>query len=286
MDSVKLVQSAIDYIEAHLLEPFDFTAVAKAHFVSAYHFHRIFSLMTGISPSEYVRNRRLSMAGQALTHTDARVTDIALEFGYENSESFSKAFTRFHGMSPSQLRQTGGPLKLYHRLVIKLIVEGGMLMQYRIVEQDRFNLVIKKRQFSSEETLKPENQDIALFWESAIEDGTLERLKQLADNHDVYGVCSPVSQESQVFDYGIGYPCSLSDVPEGFELCSIKPQLWAVFDCMGNHANCIGETWDKIFKEFLVVSDYQMLDDMDFEKYLENPREGVFCEIWIPVKAK
>lgn len=286
MDSVKLVQSAIDYMEAHLYEPLDFAMVAKQHYVSAYHFHRIFSLMTGISPSEYVRNRRLSMAAQALTKTDARVTDIALEHGYESPESFTKAFTRFHGMTPSEVRQKGGPLKLYHRLIIKLIVEGGMLMQYRIVEQPGFNLVVKKKQFSSEQTLQPENQDIALFWDALIADGTLERLKGLADNHDFYGVCSPISQESQLFDYAIGCPCSLSDVPAEFELCSVGPQLWAVFDCIGHDGVCIGETWDKIFKEFLVVSNYQMLDSLDFEKYPEHPIEGVFCEIWIPVKLK
>lgn len=212
--------------------------------------------------------------------------DLAYKYGYESPESFTKAFTRFHGISPSEARRRGGTLKLYHRLIIKLVVEGGMLMNYRIVEQEGFKLLVKKNQFSNEIISQEDSEEIPQFWQRCSEDGTLEQLSQLGKDKSLYGACSPVSKESQLFDYGIGCEYTLSDVPAGFDLWQVKPSLWAVFDCIGESGDCIGETWDKIFKEFLVASEYDMLDDLDFEKYPESPKENVFCEIWIPIKRK
>lgn len=273
-------------MEENLLEDIDYSNVADHLFVSAYHFHRVFSLMTGISPSEYLRNRRLSQAAQDLSLTELKVIDLAYKYGYESPESFTKAFTRFHGISPSDARRRGGTLKLYHRLIIKLIVEGGMLMNYRIVEQEGFKLLVKKSQFSNEIISQEDSNEIPQFWNRCSEDGTLKLLSQLGKDKSIYGACSPISKASQLFDYGIGCEYTLNDVPAGFDLWQVKPTLWAVFDCIGENGACIGETWDKIFKEFLVASEYDMLDDLDFEKYPELPKENVFCEIWIPIRRK
>ena len=111
-------------------------------------------------------------------------------------------------------------------------------------------------------------------------------LKQHTKNHDIYGVCAPISKESKYFDYGIGMVYDGGEVPEGFRIWEVKPTLWAVFKCIGTDGECIGVTWDKIFKEFLPEANYNMLDDTDFELYPENNEEDCFCEIWIPVERK
>ena len=58
--------------------------------------------------AEYIRNRRLYMAALELKDSDKKVIDVALEYGYETPESFTKAFTRFHGASPSEIKQDRG----------------------------------------------------------------------------------------------------------------------------------------------------------------------------------
>ena len=81
--------------------------------MSSYHFHRTFSLMTGITAIEYIRNRRLSMAGQELSISGSKVIDIALKYSYESPESFTKAFTRFHGITPNVARRVGVKIKIF-----------------------------------------------------------------------------------------------------------------------------------------------------------------------------
>lgn len=121
MDWVKLLQRAIDYMESHLLEKINYEDAAKEVNMSSYNFHRIFSLMAGMTANEYIRNRRLSLAGQELQMTDSKIIDIAYKYGYETPESFAKAFSRFHGVSPRSARKKGTQLCLFNPLVIKII---------------------------------------------------------------------------------------------------------------------------------------------------------------------
>lgn len=244
-------------------------------------------MMTGITANEYIRNRRLSMAGQELTLSSQKVIDIAFKYGYDSPESFTKAFTRFHGISPNGAKRSGAKLKSYNRLVIKLLLEGGSMMEYRIVEREPFQLLAKVRQFRNEIISETGNQEIPEFWKKSGEEGVFEVLNRYTKNHHiVYGACAPISKESTCFDYGIGMEYDGEEVPEGYRLWKIKPSLWAVFPCVGEDGSCIAKTWDRIMKEFLPGSDYSILDDTDFELYPGKNEDNVFCEIWLPVEKK
>ncbi|MDE6952558.1 MAG: AraC family transcriptional regulator [Erysipelotrichales bacterium] len=139
MDGIQSIQKAVEYMEEHLLEKISYEDVAKQLYMSNYHFHRLFSMITGITANEYMRNRKLSMAGQELVMSNKKVIDIAYKYGYESPESFAKAFTRFHGVTPSMARYPGTKLQSFNRLVIKITVEGGIFMDYKIVEKKSFN---------------------------------------------------------------------------------------------------------------------------------------------------
>lgn len=286
MDFVQSLQSAIDFMEENLLEPINYEDVAKHIYLSSYHFHRTFSLITGITANEYIRNRRLSMAGQEISISDAKVIDIALKYGYDSPESFTKAFTRFHGITPNAARRAGMKLKSYNRLLIKIKLEGGYVMDYRIEKREPFKLLAKVKKFRNESISEQGNTEIPDFWKESGKDGTFEILKANSSKPDVYGACAPISKESKHFDYGIGMEYTGDSVPEGYTIWNVKPTLWAVFKCIGETGDCIGETWSKIFSEFLPGSDYSMLDDTDFELYSETAGSDCFCEIWVPVEKK
>ena len=148
MDWITGMQKAIDYIEANLTEEIDYEKVAAESFSSSYHFQRVFSILCGYTLGEYIRLRRLSLAGTALASGKEKVIDIALKYGYDSPDSFAKAFQKFHGMPPSEARAKGKMLKSFSRLSIKISLEGGSTMNYRIEEKDEMILTGYKRRFS------------------------------------------------------------------------------------------------------------------------------------------
>ncbi len=126
MEWIAAMQQAISYIEAHLLEDINYEDAAKQIHISGYEFHRAFSFLTGMTANAYIRSRRLSLAGREIAETDAKITDIALKYGFDTPESFTKAFTRFHGIAPSHARAGAAKLVLFNPLAIKLTVEDGL----------------------------------------------------------------------------------------------------------------------------------------------------------------
>lgn len=286
MDYIQSMQKAIEYMEDHILEPINYEDVAKVVYMSNYHFHRLFSMLTGITANEYIKSRKLSMAGQELILSSAKIIDISYKYGYESPESFTKAFTRFHGVTPNVAKRSGMELKSFNRLVIKIILEGGIIMDYRIEKRESFTLIAKVEPFDNEVAAAlNDSNEIGKFWKRCGDNGTLDILRKNTKSHELYGACGPVTKESTYFEYGIGMEYVGGDIPEGFRLWEVKPTLWAVFKCVGNDPNCIGEVWGRIFNEFLPSSDYEMLDDTDFELYPSKTCD-YFCEIWIPVKKK
>ena len=162
MDWIVGMQKAIDYIENHLTEKIDYDIVSAQSFSSSYHFQRVFSILCGFTVGEYIRNRRLSIAGFELATTNAKVVDVALKYGYENPDSFSKAFKQFHGVLPSQVKKNDNTLKSFAPLVLKISLEGGSAMNYKIEEKSEMILTGYKTRFVGipygEERAKQEKQ--------------------------------------------------------------------------------------------------------------------------------
>ena len=131
MDWISGIQRAIDYTEAHLTDEIDYEAVAREAASSVFHFQRMFSMLLGYTLGDYIRMRRLSLAADELYRTGDKIIDIAFRYGYDTPESFTRAFTRFHGITPTEARR-GGNIKSFTRLSVKLILDGGNLMNYRI----------------------------------------------------------------------------------------------------------------------------------------------------------
>ncbi len=148
MDWISGMQNAINYIEAHLTDAIDYEEVGAQSFSSSYHFQRVFSILCGFTIGEYIRRRRLSLAGAELASSDVKVIDVALKYGYDSPDSFGKAFQKFHGILPSQARNNGSRLKSFSRLVLKISLEGGNIMNYRIEEKPEMILTGYKRHFT------------------------------------------------------------------------------------------------------------------------------------------
>lgn len=291
--SIQWIQQAINYMELHMCEDIHYEDVARHVHMSNYNFHRTFSFVTGMTANEYIRSRRLTLAAQELQTTDISVIDAAFKYGYESPESFSKAFSRFHGSTPKQAKLNGARLHLFNPLLIKIILEGGSVMDYRMEHKKQQQFVAMVRDFPNEIINDDEDHSVSDFWAECYKKDLIEPMRQLrADGKkDLYGLCSPARDNETHFKYGIGVFIDEDTdrtgvqrlLEKGYTKWKTEPADYAVFKCMGTDGDCISETWSKFYKEFLPQTGYEQTDETDYEIYYEKGESGLVCELWIPV---
>lgn len=290
MDWITGISKAIDYIEEHITEPTDYARAAKEACSSPFNFQRVFALLCGYTLGDYVRMRRLTLAGEELLLTDAKVIDVALKYGYDSPESFSRAFTRFHGVSPSAVRK-GAAIRSFSRICVKLILTGGSIMEYRIEKKQAAKIICRRREFT-----KPgddyTNREIPEFWNECGRDGSIQKLcgyiKDSAQFKGLLGVCFSTEMTDSGFPYGIGAEYDGESDPQDFEIVEIPAYTYAVFTVRGRMPDAFRETYRKICTEFFPQSGYEYGNGVEIEVYpsadVQNP--DYTCEIWIAVKPK
>ena len=289
MDWITGIQNAINYIEEHLTEEIDYEIVAKEASCSSFYLQRIFSILCGMTLGDYIRNRRLTLAGNELSAADDKVIDIALKYGYESPESFTRAFSRFHGVTPSKAKKDGSKLKSFSRLSVKITLSGGNIMDYKIIEKNAFDIIEKVEAHTVENS---ENaKSIPDFWMRSHNDGTVKTLLDTTtDRTYIFGVCyGNPPENAKTFDYSIATKCDNNTVvPEGFRKNTIPARTWAVFECKGAMPNAMQDMWHKIISEFFPTSGYQPTYEMDIEAYTDGNMGSpdYRSEIWVPVIKK
>ena len=266
-------QESIDFIEQNLTEELDIEAIAGKAVLSPFYYQRIFGALCGMTVGEYIRARRMTLAAQELNGKDVKVIDIAVKYGYDSPDSFAKAFQKFHGITPSQAKEPGAPLRSFAPLHIKITMEGGTMMDYRIVEKAPFTIVGVKRPFNSDTSY----QEIPKFWDEWLAQGEKRPIM------GTFGVC--LDMKGKDFDYWIAdlyFPWE--DIPEGCETRVIPGSAWAQFPCT---IKTLQDTNTKIWSEWLpALQGYSLAGEYDIEVYLP-PEEGsdeMKVYIWVPLK--
>jgi AraC family transcriptional regulator len=286
---VESIQKAIEYMEQNILEDMTIDSIAKQANVSPFHFQRTFAVLTEMTVGDYLRRRRLTLAGEELLTTDAKIIDLAYKYGYDTPEAFSKAFRRQHGVSPSEARKYKRKLQSYNRLIIQVTLKGAEPMKYSVVEKNAFQIVGIKREFSC--VAEEENVvGIPELWKEVNQNGTSDRLFQLNDGvvTGVLGVCGGVSEEQKkanVFDYWVATSYA-GKVPEGMLNLVIPASKWAVFEVNGPMPAAMQQAWKRIFSEWFPSNGYEHAGTPEFELYKdEDPNSpDLYSEIWIPIK--
>ena len=222
---------------------------------------------------EYIRARRMTLAAQELSRKDMKVIDVAVKYGYDSPDSFTKAFQKFHGITPSQARESGASLRSFAPLHIKITMEGGTMLDYRIVEKAPFTIVGVKRPFNSETSY----QEIPKFWDEWLAQGEDRSIK------GTFGVC--LDMRGKDFDYWIAdlyFPWE--DIPEGCETRVIQGSYWAQFPCKMSNLQDVNT---KIWSEWLpALQGYKLMGEYHIEVYLppEEGSEEMSVYIWVPLK--
>ena len=289
------IRTAIDYMEKHLTENISVQDVAGQVFLSPLFLQRGFALLTGCGIGEYLRGRRLYLAAMDLKNTDDKVIDIALRYCYETPESFSKAFARFHGATPSQVRAGMAPVRVFPPLKIQLSVQGGNQMDFKITPMFPFKLIGFQKEFSEETAYR----EIPAFWDEICEkyaanvyagnEPANEYEKALVD-HCIgeYGVCIDDLGEGR-FRYLVAGKYTGGDVPNGMVLYEFPRSSWAVFHCYGPLPEALQAVNTRIYREWLPNHpEYEIAGTATVEWYDcingEKTDSDYHSAIWIPVK--
>lgn len=291
MDWIYGIQKALDYLETHLTDEIDYEAAAKEAYSSSFHFQRVFSILCGYTLGDYIRMRRLTLAAEDLIRTDKKVIDIALKYGYNTPESFCRAFSAFHGITPTQARH-GGNVRSFSRLSVKLILSGGNTMDYRIEKKEAFKVICRRKQIT-----KPQGdvatEAISAFWNECTNDGSIEKLcryiPEVRGIQGLLGICFSKDMADSGFPYGIGaeYNGTPTD-NDKFEIIEIPAYTYAVFKCKGPMPDAFTKTYQSICTEFFPQSSYEYGFGVELEVYpsanVTDPDYS--CEVWIAVKEK
>ena len=277
MNYIKEMQKAIDYIEINLDKDINFEKIAKEVGMSSFYFHRIFTAIIGVSPTAYIRNRRLTLAAQEISKNDENLLDIALKYGFESHESFSRAFKNFHGIVPKLAKSNGNELKNFGKANIDFEINTNRLLSYRMENKDVIIMEAIFRRFNLDN-----KEEISKYWEAVKSDGTL---KLISDNYskNVMGICIG-TQGVFEYKYGIGREIEEKEKLENnikMEIIKIPKSKWVVFKCEGQDSKTINELWTRIYKEYFITTSYRQSMDMDFELYDDKN-----TEIWIPISKK
>lgn len=290
MEWTESLKRAINYMETHLLEDISTDEIAELVYMSSFYFQKGFKIMTGYSVAEYIRYRRLYMAALDVIADKEKVIDLAYKYGYDTPESFTKAFSRFHGVSPMQLKGDIRKIKTFLPLRISITIQGGNNMDYVVEKVGAMKVIGYEKSFAYETSY----QEIPKFWNNfcvTCMNGTDSEVQQVIESCSIgeFGICIADEKEDKGFRYLIAGRYNGGIVPEGMKVVEIPEMEWAKFRCIGALPEALQTVNTKIFREWLPGNpDYEIATSMNIEWYANGDITSPTYEsgIWIPVKKK
>ena len=288
MDWLDKMNGAIDYIEDNLTEDIDYENIAKVACTSVSHFQRIFSFIVDIPLSEYIRRRRLTLAAMELQNSDIKIIDLALKYGYQSPDAFTRVFRNIHGVTPTAARDMNISLKAYPPLSFHISIKGDVEMNYKIVEKDSYDVFGKSITIGLEEN---QYEVIPKLWMDIQENGVYEKICEIGGfepysntllNAALYDF---ENDGSYKFKYIINTSVPpIKDVPEELDVITIPSSKWVVFSESYERVEETSETiqnlWKRAFTEWLPTSQYEVASGPQLEVY---PWETKTVEVWVPI---
>ena len=282
MDMLEQLNKAILYIESNMCDEINLDMVAQIACVTKDSFVRFFSYMTGMTLHEYIRRRRLTLAAFELQGNHSKVIDVAVKYGWSSADSFTKAFTRQHGITPTQAQDSSKAIKIYPPASFYIMIKGARKMDFRMIEVKEMTVYGVSRQFDGQgyET-KEQLRNIMWSEECDFIPG------EICDGYD--GVWFGIWQDGK---YTIAR--AKEDTKNtNLEKHIIPSETYAAFktECGGRAWEEFPKLFEQIFDSWLPSSDYKQKEAVIIEIYhlwtdREMRKKNRYYEVWIPVKRK
>ncbi|MFB6503497.1 GyrI-like domain-containing protein [Streptomyces sp. NPDC002466] len=280
------LNQAMEHIEDRLDRRIEVTELARIAMTSEYHFRRMFSALAGMPLSEYVRRRRLTLAGAEVLTGERTLLEIAVRYGYSSGEAFARAFRAMHGVGPGEARRAGAALRSQPRMSFRLVVEGSSSMQYRIVEKGEFRVVGKRARVPL--VHEGMNPAIAEFIRG-IGKETTGRIAALSDQQPegIVGVSDKLDEsraEGTELDYYHGVVTG-ADVPDDLDALVVPAGSWAVFENSGPFPQALQYLWRDVFTQWFPSNPYRSRTGPEILRTRLSPDGArAEAELWIPVE--
>ncbi|MGA5554222.1 AraC family transcriptional regulator [Streptomyces lavendulocolor] len=280
------LNQAMEHIERHLDQRIETADLARIAVTSEYHFRRLFSALAGMPLSEYVRRRRLTVAGAEVLDGERTLLEVAVRYGYTSGEAFARAFRAMHGVGPGEARRNGAPLRSQPRMSFRLVVEGSGSMQYKVVEKDAFRVVGRKARVPL--VHEGMNPAIAAFIRGLGRE-TLERIESLSDQEPrgIVSVSDDLHEsraEGTELDYYHG-AASGAEVPEDMDALAVPAGTWAVFESSGPFPQTLQHLWRDVFTQWFPSNPYRSRPGPEILRTRLSPDGArADAELWIPVE--
>ncbi len=280
MEWIERLNKSINYIEEHITEEISYDELAQIACCSTYHFQRMFTYIAGVSLSEYIRRRKMSLAAVDLQGGNERIIDIGLKYGYSSPTAFNRAFQSIHGVAPSVLKNEGVSIKSFPPITFKFTVKGVEELNYRIETKPAFRIVGKSYPLNKE--IEQNFLEVPQMWQSAVMDGTIEKITAIMNSQPqgVLGVSA--CNDNEEWKYYIAVS-STADIDTSLEEYIIPGCMWAIFPG-GGTGKSIQELEKRIVTEWLPTSGYEFTEGPDVEVYFNPDPNNTQYEVWIPIK--
>ncbi|WP_409235242.1 GyrI-like domain-containing protein [Streptomyces sp. PA5.6] len=282
------LNEAMEYIERRLGGTVDVAEAARIAATSEYHLRRMFSALAGMPLSEYVRRRRLTLAGAEVLAGRDTLLEIAVRHGYGSAEAFARAFRSMHGVGPGEARRTGAAIGSQSRMTFRLTVEGSSDLRYRVVDKPDFTVVGPKARVPLVHS--GPNRAIVDFVRG-IAPEHLERLEKLSDQEPrgVLAVCDgldPSRAEGTELDYYQGV-ITTAQAPAGASVLPVPAGTWAVFATSGPAPDAIQHLWRDVFTEWFPSNPYRSRPGPEILRTRMSPDHAeADAELWLPVERE
>ncbi|MBS5317032.1 MAG: AraC family transcriptional regulator [Clostridiales bacterium] len=283
MEWIERLNSAVNYIEEHLVDEIDYKQLAKIACCSTFHFQRMFSYIAEVPLSEYIRRRRMTMAAVDLQSTGEKVIDIALKYGYDSPTAFNRAFKSIHGITPSQAKLEGVTVKAFPPISFKISIKGDVEMNYRIEKKDAFRIVGVVETLHKD--LEQNFEVVPKMWQKIAMEGTIGKLVSMMDGEvpGVLGVSACNEEENWKYFIAVA---SNQPVDGQLEAYIVPAATCAIFYGEGTMPHSIQELEKRIVTEWLPTSGYEYGNAPDIEVYINADPQNAKFEVWIPVVKK
>lgn len=286
---IAALNKLVDQLEEHLTEEFDVNGVARALGTTEYHLRRMFSSLAGMTLSEYVRRRRMTVAAADVVRGEDDLLGIAVRHGYGSTEAFGRAFRAVHGASPGDVRRDGGPLRTQPQLRFRLTVEGSTPMDTRIVDRPAFRLVGHAARVPLiHHGVNPHiQQHIA-----GLPPQEHARLKDLSDTEpagllQVSDDVDAEATEGSELTYLHGVAVSRdTPVPDDLDAIEVPAGQWAVFRTSGPHPQALQATWAATASEWFPSNPWRLRPGPSMVAILDRAEDfsTATCELWLPIE--
>ncbi|OGO91773.1 MAG: transcriptional regulator [Clostridiales bacterium GWF2_38_85] len=288
MNLLAQLNAAMQYVEAHIDDDMALGDVSSVTTYSPYHFGRLFYYIAEMPLSEYIRKRKLSLAASELQSIDVKVIDLAVKYGYDSADSFTRAFVKQHSVTPTAARKSGVTLKIFPPLTFQIKIQGVNEMNWRIEEKEAFDVFGIERVFRNDEMGK-----VPDFWTECIQNG--EDAKFVAASGEaqpkvgallVKGICGYRDTGTDSFPYMLGVYKTPNSNTDGYTTVTIPKTTWTIFrsEEIDGFGQAIPELFKRAYSEWLPSSGYEKIDTADLELYYLTETGKCAEEVWIPVR--